>query len=161
MSAALRSLCGLSVLFGLALQLAPEGGSKRILSLLCAAALLSSVLMPCTDFSFTDYAKELARMKEEEHRLLEKGEEVNERLNRLVIAQEYETYIRDRAAALELELFAVDLQFAWSVDGFWVPEAVSIQYSGPENQRDKLALVLQAELGIPREKQDWSLYDGS
>ena len=161
MSTALRSLCGLSVLFGLALQLAPEGGSKRILSLLCAAVLLSVVLNLPDGFSFSDYAAELARMKEEEQRMLKTGEDVNERLNRLVIAQEYETYIRDRATKLGLELSTVELQFAWSTDGFWVPEAVSIGYSGPESQREKLSLTLQTELGIPQENQDWSLYDGS
>ena len=61
---------------------------KRVAGVLCTAALLITVLTPLKTSTWTLRALLLAKYKEEEAALTARGEEeINERLNRLVIEQ--------------------------------------------------------------------------
>ena len=107
------------------------------------------------------YALEMARYREQEQRFLLENREKNARLNRLVIEQEYETYILDKARSYGLALASVEMELEWSGEGFWVPHGVTIAYRGEERQRRGMESLIAADLGIPAERQIWVLDEGN
>ena len=155
MHGVIREVCALSVFCGLAMSIMPEGSVKRVAGVLCTAALLITVLTPLRDFDIDSYALLLAKYKEEEAALTARGEEINERLNRLVIEQEYEAYIMDKALELGLEGLAVDVEVQWSLEGLWMPYGASISGVCSQTGKEQLSALMAADLGIPYERQRW------
>ena len=156
----IKQLCVLSVLCGAAMSLTPEGGVRRVMSILCMLILACSLLTALRSLDFDAYALELARYREQEQRFLTDNSEKNARLNRLVIEQECGTYILDKARSIGLELQSVAVELEWSGEGFWVPRAAQIAYRGEERQRRVMESLIAGDLGIPTERQIWVLNEG-
>ena len=78
-------------------------------------------------------------------------------LNRLVIEQECGEYIMDKAADLSLSVRSVKVGARWSREGVWVPDRVSIILAEDGSARTRLVSLIEAELGIPEEVQEWSI----
>ena len=155
MAHCIRELCALSVFCAVVLQLTPEGGVRRMLTLLCTAALLSAALSGIRQIDYDAYALELARFREREKTFAETSDETQERLNRLVIEQECRSYILDKARELGLEPESVEVELRWDMEGLWVPAAVSIRCRGTEEQIAALSAAIRTELGIAGEDQRW------
>jgi hypothetical protein len=81
---------------------------------------------------------------------------VEERLNRLVIEREYETYIMDKANELEIRLSEVEVEAQWNLEGLWMPYEVSITGKCSDKDKNQLSAVISANLGIPYERQRWN-----
>ena len=76
-------------------------------------------------------------------------------LQRTVIESELRAYILDKAAQCGISLADAQVTLQWSTDGYWYPYAVRLVTSGAaENSR--LAQTIEADLGIPRARQEWS-----
>ena len=76
-------------------------------------------------------------------------------LQRTVIESELRAYILDKAAQCGVSLADAQVTLHWSTDGYWYPYAVRLVTSGAaENSR--LAQTIEADLGIPRARQEWS-----
>lgn len=155
MSGLIKQLCVLGIFFGAALSLAPEGGSKRIMELTCTAALVLTLALPLKSIDFDTYSLELAKYRDMEAQLAQNGGEASDRLNRLVIENEYETYILDKAKELGATALAVDVAVRWSLDGLWVPDSVTLDGICTTAQRQRLADIIETELGIPADSQEW------
>ena len=150
-----RQVCILSIFCGVAISLCPPGGVKRILHLLCSVILFAVILNPIRELDFSSLPLELAKYREEAKRLEQNGEELRDRLNRLVIEEEVSTYIEERANALGLQLKEIQVQARWSTeDGIWYPDSTCIHVNGQENI-EILSGILWSELGIPKDKQEW------
>ena len=78
------------------------------------------------------------------------------RIFRLVIEEEIRTYIRDKAEASGLEIVSAEPSLRWSTEGLWIPDSVSILFAGTDSAKTALAKRLEAELGIPLERQQWN-----
>lgn len=159
MGESIRILCALSVLCGAALSLCPEGGVKRVLNIACSAALLCVIIQPISEFDYSVYALELAKNRQQEDALISAGTEFSDSLNRLVIEERYEAYILDKAEKLGLEMSGVSVTAEWSMEGLWVPSSAELRCAENEALRRELSGILEAELGIPAERQQWSGYD--
>lgn len=156
MKECIRHLCLLSLLFSAAVWLAPEGGAKRIMRIMCSAALLSVVLNSVVGVDFSSYAVTAAKVRERETELTSKGTEFRDRLSRLIIEEEYRTYIVDKAAELGVAAEEVQIGVRWNTEGVWVPERSKIQVKSLENT-DRLGALLTVEFGIPVQRQEWIL----
>ena len=152
----IRELCAVSLLCGAALSMLPEGGVKRVAEILCTASLILAVLSPIKEIDMDSYALESARMHELETQLARQGEEAEDRLSRLVIEQEYEAYIMDKAGELGIEGLAADVEVQWSLEGFWMPWGVELSSGCSQESRERLSRLLESELGIPYERQRWN-----
>ena len=62
----IRQLCAVSIFCGAAINITPEGGVRRIMQLLCTAALTIAILSPIKEIDFDIYALETARLREAE-----------------------------------------------------------------------------------------------
>ncbi len=154
----IRELCVLSLFLGAALSLCPEGGTKRVLRLFSTAALLALILNAAGRLDLSAYPLDLALYREREMQLAERGEELRQEMNRLVIEQEYAAYIQDKAASMGIALRDVRIGVRWSSEGVWIPESSSIGCEG-DAERSLIGTVLESELGIAAERQVW-LGDG-
>ena len=157
----LRGICAASVFFGLALTLLPEGRDRRVASLCVTAALVLMLLGLFRTFSWESYAISLAEMRSASDEIAENAEEGGKALSRLVIERECGEYIMDKAADLSLALRSVKVSARWSREGVWVPERVSIVLVQDAPGREKLASLIEAELGIPKQIQEWSIEGSS
>ena len=156
MEKCIRELCALSVFCAAAMQLTPESGIKRVLGLLCTAALLCAALSGIRQIDTGSYALELARVREREKTFAANSGEARERLNRLVIEEECRTYILDKARQLGLEPEELEVELRWDLEGLWVPASVTLRCSGTEKQIAALSGAIQTDLGIAREDQRWT-----
>ncbi len=152
----IRELCAVSLLCGAALSILPEGGVKRVAEILCTASLIFAVISPLKELDMDAYALESARLHELETSLAQQGQEAGERLNRLVIEQEYEAYILDKAKELNIELSGAEVEVQWSLEGFWMPWGVELSSGCGQEDRQKLSGILESDLGIPYERQRWN-----
>lgn len=151
----IREVCVLSIFCGFAISLCPPGSVKRVLHLLCSVVLFAAILNPIRELDFSSLPLELAKYREEAKRLEQSGEELRDRLNRLVIEEEVSTYIEEKAKALGLELKEIQVQARWSTEeGIWYPERTCIHVNGQESV-EALSGILWGELGIPKDKQEW------
>ena len=96
-SQSIRQLCALSLLCGAALSILPEGGVKRVAEVVCTASLIVALVNPLKALDMESYALESAKRQERETALISGAEATQQLLNRLVIEQEYEAYIMDKA----------------------------------------------------------------
>lgn len=159
MADCIRQLCGLSVFCGIALTLAPEGSTRRMLSFACAVVLLACVLSGLRNLDTDAYALELAQIREREQRFLQHSEDVRTELDRRVIEERCRTYIWDKARELGLTLTDVRVSVQWSLEGVWVPYAAVLDGTLSETDRKRLGEKIETELGIPAERQEWNTYE--
>ena len=155
----MRQLCALAIFSGVLLSLTPEGGVRRVLQVLVSAALLAAIFQAMGSLDRSALTPELARYRELERSLSARGSDARERLNRLVIEQEYREYIEDRAAALGIEAEEIRIELRWSTEGFWIPDRSHIRLRDPQG-REALGRVLETEFGVPAERQEWEVADG-
>lgn len=152
----IRELCAVSLLCGAALSILPEGGVKRVAEILCTASLILAVISPIKEIDMDAYALESARLHELETSLAQQGQEAGERINRLVIEQEYEAYIMDKARELGVNDLTADVEVQWSMEGFWMPYGVKLISNCGDSERERLSQLLVSDLGIPYERQRWN-----
>lgn len=155
-SSAIRQLCLLSLVCGAALTLAPEGTVKRILGIACSAALLLAAVEPLAGLDLSAYALELAKNSERRAEFLDGSADLNQRLNRLVIEEECEAYILDKAEEMGLDLEQAEVLAQWNSEGLWVPASVKLTGQAEQRERRRLGGLIEAELGIPEERQQWT-----
>ena len=122
----IRQLCAVSIFCGAAINITPEGGVRRIMQLLCTAALTMAILSPIKEIDFDIYALETARLREAESAINESAERIDGRLNRAVIEEQCEEYILDKAEELGANVSGVKVQAQWNLDGLWVPYSAEI-----------------------------------
>lgn len=155
MAESIRRLCALSILCGAALSISPKGSVRRIMSIVCAAALICAVIEPLAGMDFSAYSLEIAKAEQRRDEFLTENSDVSERLNRVVIQEQYRAYIMDKAKELEIPMTDVSLGLRWSGDGLWLPESAAYT-AGEGGDRKALEQTVEAELGIPVSRQNWS-----
>ena len=63
----------------------------------------------------------------------------------------------DKAAERGLNPESVNITARWSMDGFWIPDSVSISCSCDGEKQQIMQGIIEAELGIPAERQYWDI----
>ena len=151
----IRQLCAMALLCGAALSILPEGGVKRVAEVVCTASLILAIVSPLKSLDMEGYALESAQRHELEAALTDEAEDARRRLNRLVIEQEYEAYIMDKAHELGQEELVVDVEVQWSLDGLWMPYSARLSGDCSQSGKERLSALMAADLGIPYERQRW------
>lgn len=155
-SITLRGICAASVFFGLALALIPEGKERRTASLCVTAALVLMFASLFKSFSWDAYALSLAELREAAETITDSAAAESKRLNRLVIEHECEEYIMDKARELSLVPVSVEVSTSWRAEGVWVPESAVITLEKDGVGRQRLSSLIEAQLGVAGEYQEWN-----
>ena len=160
MSEWVRSFCVLAAFCGAALRLAPEGGVRRILSVLISAVLLTHAFQATLPADTQALEQGIGLLREREQRLLSESSDYVRRLDRLVIEEELRSYIQNKAGQKGLHVREIALELRWQTEGFWLPVALTLYGSGEREAAAELRRELEAELGIPGERQRWISDEG-
>lgn len=150
----MRELCMVSLLCGAALSVCPEGGTKRLMRVLESMVLLAVLANHIAELDLGSYRIETARLHERQQEIIQGAEARTNRLDKLVIEEEYRTYIEKRAEAAGLLPKRIQIRTRWSKEGLWVPESSCIWVSDGQSTRE-LSIILSGDLGIPVEQQEW------
>ena len=151
----IRGLCALTVLCGLAQCFVPEGSEKRTMNLVCAVVLAAGFLRLFRPFDWENYALERTELQIREEEYLKRNEEKLRSLDRRVIEAEYGAYILDIAAQRGLHLREARVQAQWSMEGLWLPYALTVVGEATEEEKAMLEAKIEADLGIPGQRQIW------
>ena len=152
-----EKLCILSVFFGLALSLMPEGIVKKMAPAVGAAAMLLCLMDGIADVDTDDLVMDIARYRELSQTLTTDAEVLHERLDRYLIERECQAYIEGKAGELGLHALSVRVAAAWSSEGFWLPESVSIGGQWTAKEKERLSQMIESQLGIPAQRQEWTI----
>lgn len=152
----IRELCIVSVICGLLTALTPEGNVRRISEILSCVIMVSMLLGMLKEFDIDAYALQAAKIRDAESVIVSGAEETNNRINRLVIEQEYKAYILDKAENLGIGNLEITIEMRWDMNGIWVPWAVKIRGIEDERIKSKLGGIIRDDLGIPYERQSWN-----
>ena len=148
-------LCGAAVLSALALALTPEGPVRTVLRTLCGVVLAMVLVSPALKLDMEGYALNMARHREEAVRLTDALGETGHRLGRAIIQEECAAYIWDKAESLGLDTARVEVVAKWGGD-CWIPDEAYGELSGAQERMRALTDAVEAELGIPAERQHWN-----
>ena len=129
--------------------LCPEGRVKQVLQMACACVMMFAMYAPLRGWNPDGYAEMITAYREESRAVVSQSEAVAERLNRMVIEQEYREYILDKAQTCGEPLEDVSVGVKWDDGGYWIPwEAVYCQDISLSFQE-----TIERDLGIPKERQ--------
>lgn len=151
----LRGICAASIVYGILLILLPEGKERSIASLCATASLVTMFLSLVMTTNWEGYSLTLAETRDAAAVIESNAEESRNRLSRLVIEQECEEYIMDKATDLGLKLECVEISASWKKEGVWVPERALITAERNADAEAKLASWIEADLGIEAARQEW------
>ncbi|HBR08357.1 MAG TPA: hypothetical protein DD735_05600, partial [Clostridiales bacterium] len=133
----------------------PKGRVKGVLRVVCGAVMITVLISPVAGFDFAVYSESLGKYRIKAEAAAGRAAEAEDILSRSIIERECAAYILDKAAALELTASSADVSAKWSDGGFWYPYEAGINVSGGQDAREKLAEIIESDLGIPRDRQYW------
>lgn len=155
----LLGIIGAAMLGSAAMWLTPKGTVKKVVRLLCGFVMLAAFMSLGTGFNYKAFSKNLALYKAEAETISEDAGSTAENLRRLIIEQETEAYILDKAEALGTGGLEVRAEAQWSDEGYWYPAAVRIYGDISPELREKLLFQIEKDIGIGGECIIWSTDD--
>ena len=151
----IEGLIGAALFCPIATELAPKGGAKSVLKALCGIVLTSALILPLLKEDFSSYALDLSKMRQGASQITQNAEQTAQEYNRRVIEEKLEAYIMDKAQTLGTQIEECQVSLRWHTDGVWIPESIELKgiYS------EKLAALIEGEIGIEKSQQRWSNYE--
>ena len=142
-----------ALVLALADALAPEGGAKKVCRLAGGMALLLAAVGPLTellDGGFLTQAVDGWRDRIQSYEL--ELEEKNDLFYLSIIEEETAAYIVDKAKEIGFDCQA-EVTYGYDEDGMPRPWEVTARGSWTQEQRERLSLLLEEELGVPVQRQ--------
>lgn len=151
-----RALAGAGVLCCAAQLLCPEGRVHSVLRVVCGTVMALALLSPVASLDFEAYAEGMALYREEASQITERADAAEKTLLRTVIEADCAAYISDKARQAGVSLTSVSVEVKWGDADCWVPYA-AVMVSDTDTAQERLEPWIEAELGIPAERQVWSM----
>lgn len=157
MAAAVKSLIALSFCGGACLYLCPSGGVRRVMIPLFTAILIAAVLKPLGAFDFDLLSLGEARLGSAEAEIIQSAKQSGDTLKKLMLRQNCERYVETKAAECGMRSAEATVSLRLDDSGNWLPFSVSIRAAGAEEAAERVSALIRDELGIPVERQVWTL----
>lgn len=155
-----RAIAGAALICAAATALTPKGKVKNVLKLICGIVLITAMINPIIKQDFPSMSLDMAKYRKDADEIIGSVEEKKNNLSRTIIENELEAYILDKAQSLNTELASVDVMAKWGDEGCWYPYEVYITANIPQREQNLISNSIQAELGVPNERQYWSSNEG-
>ena len=155
----IMTLTGTAVFAAVAQALSPECMTKRVVRLACGLGVLAALLSLGIGFRWETYALSLAEYRSMGERYTREGENLAMENTRAYIETECAAYIATKAESLGESLTA-GVTARWSGEGYWYPHSAELSGEISAAGKAALAAAIEAELGIPAERQVWEGENG-
>ena len=132
----------------------PEGAIKQVGKLLCGMVILLAVVRPAMGVQISDAVGSLRQMQNQTRQQRTQLEESSGAMLKSLIERESSAYISDKAAEIEIHC-QVQVSCHPGQGGTWVPWTVQITGDLNQIQRSALARIIQQELDIPSDRQQY------
>ncbi len=156
----IRAIAGAALICAAATALTPKGKTKNVLKFICGIVLICAMLNPIIKQDFPSMSLEMSKYRSDADDIIASAEEKENKLSRTIIEDELEAYILDKAESLNTQLMSVEVSVKWGDEGCWYPYEVSLSANIPPRERMLISNCIEAELGVPEERQYWSAYEG-
>lgn len=143
----LLGMTGAAMLLALAENLTPEGGIKRMVSLVGGLVLILTAVSPILKLEKADLADLTGRFEQQASDRYESLKQENDFLFETIIEEKTAAYILDKAKELGMSC-RVTVSAAWDGE-LPVPHTVKLIGSWSEPQKRALSSMIEEELGIP------------
>ncbi|MCD8322870.1 MAG: hypothetical protein LUC89_08315 [Oscillospiraceae bacterium] len=146
-----------SVLRAVAMALTPPGRVRSVTGLVCTIVCTLALVSPVLELDLDDLAVGFAEYEQMAESVIEQSEEESKMLNRAYIEGEYEAYILGKAVETGVTVEEVSVTARWDEEALvWYPWQAVL--SGVYDET--LSQTIEAELGIPAERQEWTDDEG-
>ena len=149
------SLTGASIIASAAEKLTPKGNVKKLTRFVCSLMLLGIILRPLLRMDRDELALAMSQYHINSSKLSGDLEAKEKELLRSYIQERCRAYILDEARNLGLDNMDCRVKLKWR-DESWVPYEIEITGNFSEPERKKLSERMDAELGVPLERQHWN-----
>ena len=149
------SLTGASVVAAVAERLSPPGSVRKVTRFLCSVMLCGILLRPILSLEREELALALREYHSVASELTGDWEAKENELLRPYIQEKCRAYILDEAQRLGLTNFECFVRLKWR-DESWVPYEITLTGNASDQVKKKLGERLDAELGVPAERQFWN-----
>ena len=153
----LKMLIALSFFGGAVLLLCPEGGVRRVMGLLFSAVMITAAVTPLKDFDYDLFSLGEAKFSSAEAEILQNSARSETLLKKLLLQKNCEHWLEEQASALGLHLIGAVVTLTRDEWDNWIPYEASIRAGGSAEAAERLSAKLRDELGIPPERQVWTL----
>ena len=137
---------------GIILCFAEKSREGPLLKLICGLVLTFSLVNPILNIRAGDWQALGMDFEGDAREAAEEGRAQGENKVRMLIKQETEAYIMDKARDMNLD---IHVEVTLSRQALPAPETVTVTGILPPYGKAKLSRILAEELGIPRENQKW------
>ena len=134
--------------------LMPDGSVKRIGKFASGLLLMLAIIRPVLTVDYEALAGSIANHRYDVQEYSAALEIENERLKKIIIEDRTGAYIRDRAAELGMDC-SVTVQCRLNKNEQLYPESVTVYGEMTREQENKLMRIIEEELAIPAEKQQF------
>jgi stage III sporulation protein AF len=155
-----RAIAGTAMICAAASALTPKGKVRNVVRLVCGVVLIIALLNPLLGKSLPGLSLDMAEYRKRAEDIIGAAEEKENGLSRSIIEDELAAYILDKAKSLDVEVWSVEVSAKWGDEGCWYPYEVYIIAELPLREKYLLSNSIEAELGVPEERQYWSGYEG-
>ena len=150
-----RGLVSASVVAALARQLGEKTPQKKVIEFVCGVVMLALLFSPVLNADRQILSGALSSYRKTAAELTGDMEERENELLRTYIEQKCGAYILDEADALGMEQTEATVRAKWRGES-WIPWEAYIQSICSAEQRARLISIIDSELGIPVERQNWN-----
>ena len=151
-------ICAGAIICAAVQALTPKGKSGSAVKLACGFLTVALLIGPLREFDFDSYALSMSRIKSAGEQYA--GEALNGGQEMLgsVIERESEAYILDKAAELGIAGATARVSAKLFEEGEYpYPYSVELGGEAASEQKKALSSYIEGELGIPAERQYWSV----
>lgn len=144
------SIVAASVLCGILIRLTYNSGSAETIRMLCGLFLTIVFIQPIVGKREQLWEATLPDFREQAEGVISEGRTSADSIRKEFIKQRVEAYILSRAGTI-----GADIQADITLGEDCVPAHVRIAGRISPIYRSKLTQIIESELGIPREQQEW------
>ncbi len=153
MTAWVRGVFAASLLSSLAMALSPPGRVKAVTRMVCGLVCALAIASPLVTLDMDAVSVGLEAYREQAQIWQEKGEEEGKMLERTYIEEQCAAYILGKAEESAAAVDSVTVEACWDDEALlWYPW--SVQVDGAYDA--VLSRLIEGELGVPAERQNWS-----
>ena len=129
-----------------------KSGSGKIIKMLCGIVLAVTAVSPLIQVKISDLDNYFENISIHSRELTQRGEDGSTREMATIISERTEAYILEKASAYDCSL---NIEVILTEDTIPQPVAVDITGTVSPYVRSKLMQIIETDLGIPKEKQQW------
>ncbi len=140
--------------------LTPNGKTRVVVKLVCGLLMITAMIKPVVEYDFGGISNFISEFKADAGMYVKDIQNENDRLLKAIIEEDTAAYILDKAVELGIGECEVAIWTKKEDDGYPYPYEVRITASASEIQKGSLSKYIESELGIPDERQHWSIKNG-